>query len=285
MRAQSGPAEGLFSSKIEEIRFPARKRSFPFRLATTSYIFPAEILPNIRCLGRHFDEIELVFFESGQENNLPTKGDIREMACLASDLDLTYNVHLPADLFFGDPDPALRRKFCETAFFYYERTLPLDPTSYILHLDSRKADETVELDGSAWSNRVGESLRTMEMKGIELRRVAVENLEYPLQRICPFVEAFDMSFCLDIGHLLRYGHDVAEQMTSFLKMSPMVHLHGVNDGKDHTGLDQIPPSQWGVICKALEEYNGCLSLEVFSLDDLTVSLHRMQEIVRKEELQ
>ena len=141
------------------------KRSFPFRLATTSYIFPADILPNIRCLGRYFDEMELVLFESGQENNLPTPGEVREMARLASDLDLTYNVHLPADLFFGDPDPALRRKFCETAFSFYERTLPLAPTSYILHLDSRKADETVEPDGSAWRDRVCESLQTMQMKG------------------------------------------------------------------------------------------------------------------------
>jgi sugar phosphate isomerase/epimerase len=229
--------------------------------------------------------VELVLFESGQENNLPTPGEIREMACLASDLDLTYNVHLPADLFFGDPDPALRRKFCETAFSYYERTLPLAPTSYILHLDSRKADETVESDRSAWRDRVGESLQTLQMKGIELRRVAVENLEYPLQRLSPFAEAFNMSFCLDIGHQLRYGHDVAEQMASFLKMSSMVHLHGVDNGKDHTGLDHIPPAEWRVICKALEEYDGGLSLEVFSLDDLTVSLNRMQEIARKEELQ
>jgi sugar phosphate isomerase/epimerase len=285
MKAQSGPADRLLSSRIEEICFPALKRSFPFRLATTSYIFPAEILPNIRRLGRYFDEVELVLFESGRDDNLPTPGEIREMACLASDLDLTYNVHLPADLFFGDPDPTLRREFCETAFSFYERTLPLAPTSYILHLDSRKADETLEPDRSAWRNRVGESLQTMQMKGIELRRVAVENLEYPLELISPFAEAFDMSFCLDIGHLLRYGHDVGEQMASFLKMSSVVHLHGVDNGKDHTGLDHIPPAEWGVICKALEEYDGGLCLEVFSLDDLSVSLNRMQEIVRKDELQ
>ena len=285
MKTQSGPADGSFCSKVEEISFPALKRSFPFRLATTSYIFPTEILPNIRCLGRYFDEVELVLFESGHENNLPTPGEVREMGCLASDLDLTYNVHLPADLFFGDPNTALRRKFCETAFSFYERTIPLAPTFYILHLDSRKADKTVEPDRSAWRNRVGESLQTMQMKGIDLRRMAVENLEYPLQRISPFVEAFDMSFCLDIGHLLRYGHDAAEQMASFLKMSSAVHLHGVDNGKDHAGLDHIAPSEWGLICKALEEYDGCISLEVFSLDDLSVSLNKMQDIVRKEELQ
>jgi sugar phosphate isomerase/epimerase len=93
-----------------------------------------------------------------------------------------------------------------------------------------------------------------------------------------------MSFCLDVGHLLRYGHDVAEQMASFLKMCSVVHLHGVDNGKDHTGLDRIEPSEWEVICKSLEGYDGCISLEVFSLDNLSVSLKRIQEIVRKEEL-
>jgi len=285
MKAQIGPAEGLLGSKVEEVSLPLLKRSFPFRLATTSYILPAEIIPNIRYLGQYFDEIELVLFESGRESNLPSPRDIREMARLASDLDLTYNVHLPADLFFGDPDPALRRRFCETAFSFYERTLPLEPTSYILHLDSRRADETIEPDGSAWANRVRESLQTMQMKGIELRRIAVENLEYPLQRILPFVEAFDMSFCLDIGHLLRYGHDPAEQAALFLKMCSMVHLHGVDNGKDHTGLDHIPLAEWRIICRALERYDGGVSLEVFSTDDLLVSLNRMQEMAKKGEWQ
>ena len=140
----------------------------------------------------------------------------------------------------------------------------------------------MEADRSAWECRVRESLETMQMKGIELQRIAVENLEYPLQRILPFVEAFDMTFCLDIGHLLRYGHDLAEQTALFLKMCSMVHLHGIDNGKDHTGLDHIPPPEWRVICSALERYDAGVSLEVFSLDDLTVSLNRMQEMARRE---
>ena len=87
-----------------------------------------------------------------------------------------------------------------------------------------------------------------------------------------------MSFCLDIGHLLRYGHDVAEQMESFLKSSSMVHLHGVNNGKDHLGLDHIAPAQWESICRSLKDYDRGLSIEVFSFDDLIVSVNRMREV-------
>jgi hypothetical protein len=63
----------------------------------------------------------------------------------------------------------------------------------------------------------------------------------------------------------------------------MVHLHGVNDGQDHLGLQHIPPQTWDIICQALKEFRGGVSLEVFSLDDLIPSLHRIQEIVRGEE--
>ena len=118
MREQTGPADGLSGSKAEEVSLPLLKRSFPFRLATTSYILPADIIPNIRYLAQYVDEIELLFFESGGESNLPSPGDIREMARLASDLDLTYNVHLPTDLFFGDPDTALRRKVLRNGFLF-----------------------------------------------------------------------------------------------------------------------------------------------------------------------
>jgi sugar phosphate isomerase/epimerase len=201
------------------------------------------------------------------------------MARLASDLDITYNVHLPADLFFGDPDPAVRAKFCETALSFYERTLPLCPTSYVLHLDSRKADGTVEQDGAAWEDRVRESVLRMQTKGMEMRRVAVENLEYPLERVFPFVEAFEMSLCLDLGHLLRYGHDTAQQMSKFLNICSVAHLHGVNNGIDHQGVEHIPPGEWEIICRGLEQYAGVLSIEVFSLKDLSVSVNRILNAV------
>jgi sugar phosphate isomerase/epimerase len=261
---------------------PFLKRRFPFRLATTSYIIPAPILPNLRFLARHFDEVELVLFESGAESNLPTPGEIREMARLATESDLTYNVHLPGDLFFGDPDPAWRRQFCDTALRFYERTLPLNPTWYILHLDSRKADGQVEEDQNAWHDRVRESLESLGRQGLDLRQVVVENLEYRLERLLPLAAIFDLAFCLDIGHLLRYRHDVAEQLQSFLPKSPMVHLHGVRDGIDHLGLDHLAPKEWGCICQALREYRGGVSLEVFSLEDLIPSLERIQELVRGE---
>lgn len=280
MATPGGPAEDALTAGTAGKSLPALKGKFPFRLATTSYILPSALLPNIRFLGRYVDEVELVLYESNNQSNLPTPQEVREMAQLAADFDLTYDVHLPGDLFFGDPDPALRREFCATAVRFYERTLPLDPTSYTLHLDSRRADGTIEEDQGKWQGRVSESLEAMRRHGIDLSRLVVENLEYPLERLSSLAAAFDLGLCLDIGHLIFYRHSVGEHIQSFLPKSAMVHLHGVTEGQDHRGVNHIPSPTWDTICRGLKEYRGVVSLEVFSLEDLIPSLERLAAIVK-----
>jgi len=110
---------------------PSLKGRCPFRLGTTSYILPDAIVPNVRFTGPFVDEVELVLFESRFEDNLPTPKVIEELHGLAREYDLSYNVHLPTDVFLGHPDAGMRRQACDTILSFYGRTLPLRPTSYL----------------------------------------------------------------------------------------------------------------------------------------------------------
>ncbi|HAR34621.1 MAG TPA: sugar phosphate isomerase, partial [Desulfobacter sp.] len=65
----------------------------PFRLGTTSFIYPDHIIPNVKKIGAFFDEIELLVFES-KPKEIPSPDDVKELAGLSRDLNLTYNVHL-----------------------------------------------------------------------------------------------------------------------------------------------------------------------------------------------
>ena len=57
--------------------------NFPFRLGTTSYIIPDDILPNARYLAGKVRDIELILFEVDDgPNNLPTPEVIDELAGL-----------------------------------------------------------------------------------------------------------------------------------------------------------------------------------------------------------
>jgi sugar phosphate isomerase/epimerase len=106
--------------------------------------------------------------------------------------------------------------------------------------------------------------------------VAVENLEYPLDKLMPFVERIGLKTCLDIGHIILYGHDLQTQLDRHFSQSAMIHLHGVRQGVDHLGVQWISPGDWEMICSHLADYTGGLSIEIFSMDDLAASLDRLR---------
>lgn len=233
-------------------------------------------MPNLRLLAPVVDEVELVLFETPTQNNLPTCDEIRDMASLASDCHLTFNVHFPPDVFFSDPSRHNRQQYRDIILRYYERTLPLEPTLYILHLDSRHADGKKETNQQVWIKRMRDSLEKLALQGVDLGRLAVENLEYPLERIANLAEEAKMLLCLDIGHLLLYEHPLGQQLDCFLERSSMLHLHGVLNGVDHLGLSHIPGKEWEEICQGLESFQGGLTLELFSWRDLVCSLQRLK---------
>ncbi|MDP3028536.1 MAG: hypothetical protein Q8O04_03405, partial [Deltaproteobacteria bacterium] len=80
--------------------FKSYRGIFPFRLATTSFIYPDRILPNAMRLAPYLDEMELILFES---KNLPDREEISDLSALQDKQGLSYNVHLPLDIFLGHP--------------------------------------------------------------------------------------------------------------------------------------------------------------------------------------
>lgn len=263
---------------------PPLKGLFPFRLCTTSFILPAPILPNLRFLSTYVDEVELVLFESRHNSNLPSKREIREMIQVASGNGLTYNVHLPTDIFLGDPDPKVRQKAVETVLRFYERTLPLSPTGYVLHLERNSSQDAFPGDITGWAHRTESSLEGLAERGVDTSFVALENLDYPPGVLEPFVHKMGFNYCIDLGHLIRYGFEVIQELKSFLPRSLLVHVHGVKGGLDHRGLDAINDSLWQDIKEVLWGFGGSVSIEVFSWEDLAISLERLRAWIHVQEM-
>jgi hypothetical protein len=59
--------------------FGSLKNRFPFRTGATSYIIPAELLPNVNFLAGKVDDIELVLFESDEITNLPETATVKAL--------------------------------------------------------------------------------------------------------------------------------------------------------------------------------------------------------------
>jgi sugar phosphate isomerase/epimerase len=245
---------------------------FPFKLATTSYIYPDHILPNVVALVPFFDEIELVLFETEAAQDLRGDEQVHTLQELSSRNNLSYDVHLPMDIFLGDRNNQKRVKGMAVIKEIIQETLCLNPSAYILHLDPG-----VETDLRRWRKRVDKSLRALSGCGIESKRISVETLGYPFELVEDIVRRFDFSICLDIGHILIHGHDLRHYLEKYLDETSMVHLHGFQNGIDHQGIDHLPGETLALILSHLRDYQGIVSIEVFSVEDLRRSLVVLEE--------
>ncbi len=255
---------------------------FPFRLGTSSYIVPADLVTNVRYLARALDDVELVLFESDEISNLPDAEAIEELGRIARRHDLTYTVHLPLDTWLG-AEGEERRRSVHKCLRVIERTAPLHPHGYILHLhgDRRGAEPSEELP--RWLDGCQRSVRELLDHGVPPDRICVETLDYPFELVEPLIGELGLSVCLDVGHLLLYGRCVESHLERLIERCRVVHLHGIRDGKDHRDIRTVPKELLSLLLNTLSQEDAgsrVLTLEVFSEDHLLRSLDVLEGMDR-----
>ncbi|MHB8138461.1 MAG: cobamide remodeling phosphodiesterase CbiR [Smithellaceae bacterium] len=256
---------------------------FPFRLGTTSYIIPAEILPNVRYLAGKVHDVELVLFEVDDgPNNLPNSEQITELVKIAADNDLTYTVHLPLDLCLADDGTACHVSI-EKAHRVIDCTRGLDPWAYILHLDGKSVRHEAATDALRhWQDQAVQSLEIVGNWAGGLKKLAIENLEgYPQDFYEPVLKQIAVSRTVDIGHLWLDGHDPVAYLHNALPRTRVIHIHGISAGRDHKSLANVPQEKLRAVLNELVHtgYCGVLTVEVFSEDDLLISCEAIKSIL------
>lgn len=247
-----------------------------YRLGSTSYVWPADILPNVRQLGPLVDDVELVLFEVEATSNLPDEAAVVELDRLAQTHDLTYTVHLPLDLALAHP-PSL-----EKARKVIAHTCALRPWGYVLHLDGSMVEgdpDPVRL--AHWRDEARRVLQALAEQVGEPQRLCVENLEnYPPEHFLPLLEQVPVSLCLDVGHLWLTGRDALGFLGDHLARTRVVHLHGIGQ-RDHQALTHQGAARVAPVLELLSTrgYDGVLTLEVFGREDFFSSRTLVEEIV------
>ena len=256
-------------------------QAYPFRLGTTSYIIPADILPNAHYLVGKVRDIELILFEVDDgPNNLPSTDVIDELSSIAQQHDVTYTVHLPLDLKLGENGSEQDQSLIK-AKRVIDCTRGLDPWAYVLHLDGRSVRTST--DAGLIRRWQDQSVRALELAAAwagSPEKLAVENLEtYPLDFIQPVLDRIPVSRCVDIGHLWLDGHDPIPYLQAALPRTRVVHIHGIAE-RDHRSLAFMPQEKvrqvWDELVRA--NYEGVLTLEIFSEEDFLSSLEVIEKI-------
>jgi sugar phosphate isomerase/epimerase len=247
------------------------KGRYPFRVSTTSFIYPASWEENVGRLGPFVDEIELLFFESRNGDALPDVRTIDTLRRQAAELDVGYNIHLPIDIRLGARSGEVRRHAQDILHTVLSLTAELPVSTSTLHLvydspDRRPA--TIE----RWRERLCESMARLLDRGMEPSAISIENIDYPLEWVAPVISDFGLAVCLDIGHLLIQGIDLQKTFSRWSGRIAAIHLHGVDGGRDHLALDHLPAVHVRPVIDFLASFDGVVSLEVFDLDRLSRSI-------------
>ncbi len=261
------------------------KQAYPFTLSCPSFIYPADYVPNVKQLAPHVDEIELLFLESGLSGcNRVSEQTIKELASLARPCDITYNVHLPTDIDLSEPDAAAQQTAVRMIKNIIEQAACLSPSTNTLHL-SYKKERSDRLSVQKWQKDVSAGLDKLLGAGIRSRLISVETLNYPFHWLDKIIQEFDLSVCIDTGHLIVHGYDILDTYRKYSDRVSIIHLHGVDGTKDHVPIDRLPDKEINDIMTILKTFTGVVSLEVFSVQHLQDSLIFLEKIMTKCDVQ
>jgi len=247
-----------------------QKMALPFRIGVPAYIYSLDIMDNVHRLKDKVDNIELILPEANNTRNIPDRKMLRKLNEISRACNLTYTIHLPLDIDLGSPDFAVRQSMIENAKIFVEQLSCLKPRGYVLHLNLPERELDIEL----WRERINSSLQGMVAQMGDVSGVAVENLSYPFNYVDGLVSENKFSICVDIGHLICMGVDPLQHLKRYFSLVRIIHLHGVNNGKDHASLKYFDVALLKRICCFLKEnnYGGVVTMEIFSQPEFDESM-------------
>ena len=217
---------------------------------------------------------------------------VARLAALRAERGLTYTLHLPLwSIEAASPDPRVRAGSVATLADSLTRLLPLEPATFVVHATGALAAEFAQaklppLAKGLILERLHEMARLsvgelLARTGVAPRRLALENVDYPLEFTLRLAEEFDCSLCLDTGHVLAgySGESELERAVDlFLPRLAEVHLHDAyrraegHDVADHLrlGAGELPLA-WLLRRLVAAQFPGPVILEL-GLQDAVASL-------------
>lgn len=246
---------------IKEMQFGALFPRHLSRQSAPAYLAGFEHAAHVRRLAEQ--GFQLIELSGDLALFLPqafTGAAIAGLAALKDELGLSYTMHLPLwSIEPSTPAAPVREGSVRTINEIIRATAPLEPETYVLHATGPLATEffrrvmpeaTHELIlRDFFQNRAKQSIRDILAEtGLAPRRLAIETIEFPFDLTLEIAEEFDISVCLDTGHVLAGFSgpiDLFEALELCLPRLAEVHLHDapwqgpemkLGHGRDHQPL-------------------------------------------------
>ncbi|MCP5048136.1 MAG: hypothetical protein GY940_13275, partial [bacterium] len=234
-----------------------KKNRCPFKISAPSYLLPTGYIENVTYLIDKVEDIQLLLFDSLPDDPLFNEDTLSTLHYLVKEPAVTFSVHMPTrpDLFAGFESQL------ERACLIIERLKRLPVSSYTFHYDTPNREK--------WETLSQEDIRKIDDEYINYFKaikkkfpnidISLENTGTPLSALDNVVSACDISYCIDIGHLLVQDRDVSE-VEPRLKKASVIHFHGWEE-MDGKRQDHRPIRYDQKIFKMLESFTGVLTIE------------------------
>ena len=239
-----------------------------FRLGSTSYVYPADILTNVKRLAALVDDIQLLLYQADSINELLDKDTLTTLKQLAYNNALTYTVHLPLDLKLGNEDYNIRIQSIKKIQKVIEKVKVLNPFAYTIHLNANSTN-----DWNLWQKYCIESLKYIANICGGPQMLTIENMpDYAIERLDPILNDYLFGFCLDVGHIWSHKQDPIPYFKKWKDCIRVIHLHGVQK-RDHASIEHIPRKEIYNLLDIISKHNfsGVITLELFSEKDFFIS--------------
>jgi len=264
--AENGPSVG-------------NRLQLPFRLGTTSYIYPADVLPNVERLAGRVEDIELVFYEVNALSPLPDADTLAAVRAIGDAHEMSFTVHLPLELALASGDLIIRESSLELAKRVIAAARVLDPWGYIVHVEH---GDVWPGSWDRWERLAGAALSQLVQYVGDGELLCLENTEnVPPEMVFAVARRLRTSVCLDVGHLFKTRRNPLHDLERVFPQMRIVHLHGWDGTHDHRSLDVMPAGELLPVAERLRrsEFAGVVTLEVFSEDDWLSSLGCLQQML------
>jgi sugar phosphate isomerase/epimerase len=239
------------------------------KIGATSYLYPADVLTNVRRIAELVDDVEIVLFQADAPSDLPSPDEVAALRSIAETHDLSYTIHFPLDIAPLGADPAYDKiRACVRGM------RELKPYGYVIHPDGHSMDESM----STLMERASVFFDFLQKELGGWDPICVENLtEHSPELMSRILAEFPVRTCLDIGHLVMAHTDPVPLIRERAARTSIVHLHGVSD-RDHRSLAVMAPEVLDPIVKELyKSFQGVLTIEVFRIADLLSSREALRD--------
>lgn len=226
-------------------------------LAVPSWVIPGTIAENVLFLQGRVPEVGLCFFEC-EASLAYGKADLPGWL---ADLNLEWHVHLPLDLPWSNGASTV----ANICLKLHDKIHWLQPKAFVLHppANNKSCKKKLAQFAQIWTKSTK-------------RRILLENTEdcdvFCLGKY--FLDEYNYSFCLDLGHALRYSQFRLLE-TDFAQTARMIHWNApAPGGGRHLGLGLLAEEHRAFAEKIIKTTRPDVThmLEIFDWNQIVQSI-------------